>query len=301
MSLYLLWKEAGLGSQAKLAQLKRDLASDGRIKNRKGIGHSGTLDPFAEGILCVGIDEGTKVLSALVGLGKTYRAEIVLGATSLTLDPESDLEFPAAAPRAPSESKLIEFLAAQIGQHEQVPPQHSAVKVDGKRAYEHARKGQAVELKARSIEILTAQHLGLRAKSIDGHQTWIWTVDVAVTSGTYIRSLARDWGQLLVGHPGMLQSLVRTHLGPWQMEASENRRALQVADFAELLPTVTVEAAQAQALKAYGRWDAGWVKAPPGAPNARGYLVVAADAPGVPVALLTLERQVQRVFTSNPF
>lgn len=306
MSISLVWKEAGLGSQHKLAQVKRELSQGTDVRDRKGIGHCGTLDPFAEGILCVGVGEGTKILSALVGLSKTYVVEMILGATTLTYDSESELELsddPEVAARlsALTCEGLAQFLATKIGRFEQIPPQHSAVKVAGRRAFDYARSGLAVELKPRTIEVLAAQPLDLRDEEIEGHSVKIWRFEVSVSSGTYIRAFARDWSGELIGMPGTLKTLVRSRLGPWQMSPGSQRIELDLADFRTLIPTLETLPERAEALRSYGRWDPSWVQAAPGMEAVRGFLLVNPERPTVPVALLTPERAVQRVFNSNPF
>lgn len=311
MPVSLIWKEPGIGSQQKLAQFKRELAGgpDAIVKNRKGIGHSGTLDPFAEGILCVGVGEGTKILSALVGLSKTYVAEMILGATSLTLDSESPLQIAAdlTALTQINVPVLENFLRQQVGSFDQVPPQHSAVKIDGKRAFDYARSGVEVEIKPRSVTIHSAQHLSLEERVFEGQALLVWRFEVSVSSGTYIRALARDWGTALTGHPGTLNHLVRTHLGPWKMTSEKPRLDLSLVDFNPLIPKLTLSSEQARGLRFYGRWDAAWVlqdiqKAFEGGFDApRGYLVVDEASPHVPLALLTPKGEVQRVFVSDPF
>ncbi|HVJ64728.1 MAG TPA: tRNA pseudouridine(55) synthase TruB [Bdellovibrionota bacterium] len=292
----LVWKEPGLGSQQKLAQVKRLFSNE---RGRKGIGHCGTLDPFAEGILCVGMGEGTKILSALVGLTKTYVAEMVLGATTETLDSESELVFADGVDLASlSDDKLLSFLAAKVGKSEQIPPQHSAVRVDGKRAYDLARRGETVELKARPIEIFATRHLELANLAREGRSLKKWKFEVTVSSGTYIRAFARDWARELTGHAGFLQTLVRTQLGPWRLPEAQDR-ALEVGDFSELIPTVAVKDETVVGLK-HGRWNPSLVS-PVGDGDLRGYLVVAEEKPGIPLALLNPDRSLQRVFVANPF
>lgn len=324
MSVHLLWKEPGIPSQALLGIFKKRLLnSDPAVQSskalksasRKGIGHSGTLDPFAEGILCVGVGEGTKILSALVGLSKTYVVEMILGATSETLDTESDLvlsELSSDAIAGFTRDRLSSFLESQIGQHQQVPPLYSAVKIDGRRAYDYARKGDLPpELKPRQIEILSAKHLGIQKED----SLWIWSFEVSVSSGTYIRALARDWGIQLSGAPGTLRKLVRTKMGPWSMDKRDSEVQeirLTLNDFEGLMPAIKVSAERSEGLKKYGRWSYDWVeqqvnayKTPsqPGKMPIKGFLVVSegGQATPEPVALLTPDGGLQRVFLGNPF
>jgi tRNA pseudouridine(55) synthase len=308
MSVSLVWKEPGLGSQQKLAQVKREMISTSR--DRKGIGHCGTLDPFAQGILCVGVGEGTKILSALVGLSKTYIAEMILGATSLSLDSESELEIhtdPEVKSKLASlnDARLSTFLASKIGCFEQIPPQYSAVKINGKRAFDYARKGQSVELKSRPAQILTAVHHSLTKFNDHGEELLLWRFEVKVSSGTYIRSLARDWSSELLGKAGTLKTLVRTQLGPWTMDGKREKILLGVADFSELMPCLAISPQRSEALQRFGRWNPlespGEGQSVAGLSKVRGYLVVSSEAPEVPVALLTPDLSLQRVFKVDPF
>jgi tRNA pseudouridine(55) synthase len=231
-------------------------------KAREGIGHTGTLDPFAEGLLLVGTEEATKLLSPLGGLDKTYEATALLGLTSDTLDPEG-------APRAPERplaARLRElerqgawdaYLASKVGVFEQVPPAYSAIQVDGQRAYDLARKGQAVELKARSARILAARSLGVDIGEFRGHPVLRWRFEVRVSAGTYIRCLARDWGEELTGFPGMLEKLLRTGVGPYRAESLPGgHRKLGLADLGALFEPIRASQAEKDALRKGGLWKA---------------------------------------------
>ena len=252
--LALVWKSKGLSSGEALGRFKKELGLPG---GRQGIGHTGTLDPFAEGVLLVGTDEGTKLLAPLTGLAKTYRADIVFGRTSATLDPESPSERPVD-PRvieriqALTNESLSAFLASRLGPFEQIPPAFSAIHVNGQRSYELARKGQAVELKARPATLLKARSLGLRES---GAEERVWTVEVEVSSGTYIRCLGRDWAQELVGFPGQLDSLVRTHVGPFGSQPTESllARKLTIQDLQQLFEIIRVTPQEGLRLK-QGAW-----------------------------------------------
>lgn len=212
MGLGLFWKERGPSSSQYLGILKRKLAQQNfKIggPSRKGIGHGGTLDPFAEGWLLVGWDEGTKLLGALKGLSKTYVAEICLGASTDTLDDtvaaekwNQKLEL--------SEEKLKLFLKEKEGVSLQKPPLYSAKKVEGKSSYEAIRRGVELDLKPVAIEVFEAEHLGL-VKETD--ELWRWRVKVRVSAGTYIRAFARDWAEELFGKPAYLSRLVRVGYG----------------------------------------------------------------------------------------
>jgi len=213
-ALLLLWKERGPTSQSILGDFKKSLGLPGNP--REGIGHTGTLDPFAEGLLLVGLGEGTKLLSPLMGLSKTYEAQLQFGASTETLDDTSEITSWPVEPPENFEAFLPDFLKKKIGSFEQVPPQFSAVKVDGKRAYEFAREGKEVELKARQATLESARHLSL--EKIGPH--WLWSFECTVSSGTYIRALARDWSLEIFSKPSILKGLKRTAIGPFNLGSS---------------------------------------------------------------------------------
>lgn len=310
MGLALLWKSRGPGSQELLGTFKRDVGLAG--KGREGIGHTGTLDPFAEGGLVVGTGEGTKLLAPLTGLDKTYEASMVFEATSDTFDDEGQLswaETPLDTTRLTDES-LRAFLAQQIGEFDQIPPAYSAVHIDGKRAHEWARAGVEKELKSRRCRLVSAEHLGLGGVTLlQGKPVTVWHFRVRVTAGTYIRALARDWGQSLVGRPGLLCRLVRSGVGPFsfgrpvgpQSGAGLNSDVgvaqpgvhwLTLEDLKPLFDLRALSGAEADALKRFGRWT-------PVGGSLRPALLVGSE--GVPVAWTHAETgAIGRVFLSNP-
>ena len=179
----------------------------------KKVGHVGTLDPMATGLLILGVGQGTRVLTHLVGLDKTYTATIRLGLATTTDDREGE---PLGEVQEASGTALADLegpLAGLRGDIQQVPSTVSAIKVDGKRAYARARAGEAVELAARPVRISRLE--------VTGHRTEgpFLDVDVTVTcsSGTYVRALARDLGTAL-GTGGHLTALRRTEVGPFPVE-----------------------------------------------------------------------------------
>ncbi|MFH1597770.1 MAG: tRNA pseudouridine(55) synthase TruB [Patescibacteria group bacterium] len=182
-----------------------------RITGIKKIGHAGTLDPLATGVLVVGIGrEATKQLDTIVKSEKEYLATIKFGEESTTDDEEGEkrtIEFAAKPKREKIEQALREF----IGIIDQVPPQYSAVKVKGRSAYKYARQGQKIELAAKQVEI----------KSIEliAYQWPILKLKVVTGKGVYIRSLGRDLGQKL-GCGGYLADLERTRVGEYSKERS---------------------------------------------------------------------------------
>ena len=256
MGLALLWKEAGKGSQEALAELQMAL---GFGKSRYGIGHTGTLDPFAEGLLCVGTGEGSKVLAPLSGLDKTYEVQMALGASTHSYDstgevtwPEKPIDLKALALKL--ESTVSDFLASKLGVFSQVPPQLSAVHVDGKRAYEWARAGIKKVLKAREAKVLSVQHRSIETLEFKTGEVLVWNFEIRVSSGTYIRSLARDWGLELCSQEGFLTRLIRTQIGPFRMNEGEKLKWMGLADLTELFDTQCLDESAASALRNFGRY-----------------------------------------------
>ncbi len=180
------------------------------------VGHTGTLDPFATGVLVVAVGPATRLSQRIHLLSKTYRAEVTLGAESTTDDPEGRIS-PAPAPPVPAEGDVRQALKSFEGTIRQVPPAYSAVHVDGQRAYQRARRGQRVQPAAREVTIHRIDLVeleGLRA-----------TLDIECSTGTYIRSLARDLGQAL-GTRGYCSALTRTAVGPFRLEEAVKPEAV---------------------------------------------------------------------------
>lgn len=167
------------------------------------VGHAGTLDPFATGLLIVGVGAATKSLSRFVGLDKTYEAVIRLGAVSDTMDRTGRIEQQACS--VVSEPAVREVLERFLGAQDQVPPMYSAKKVGGKKLYELAREGAEVERKPVRVTIHELELL-----SYD----WPYlTIRARVSSGTYVRALAHDVG-IALGCGAYLEELRRTRIGP---------------------------------------------------------------------------------------
>lgn len=180
-----------------------------RITGVKRIGHAGTLDPFASGLLFVAVGrEATREISKFVGLDKEYEAEIVLGVRSTTLDPEGKLES-VPVPNLSIE-RLGEALQSLIGDLDQIPPMHSAIKVGGQKLYDLAREGKEIERKPRRVIISKFESICpiSRTSPITIHAR------IACSSGTYIRALARDLGEAL-GTAAYLKNLRRTRIGSY--------------------------------------------------------------------------------------
>ncbi len=173
------------------------------ITGVKRVGHAGTLDPFATGLLIVAVGrEYTKQLTQWLKKDKTYEATFLLGATSTTGDPEGEI-IPTQGVQPPSEEDLRRVMTAHTGTLNQTPPAHSAIKVNGRRAYELARKGVEVQLPSREV---TVHELRL-----DAYAYPVVQCTISVSSGTYIRSLAQDIGAAL-GTGAYLTALRRTRI-----------------------------------------------------------------------------------------
>lgn len=192
-----------------------------RLAQTRKVGHAGTLDPMATGLLVLGVGSSTRLLTYLVGADKEYTATIRLGAATTTDDAEGEFLEPdpdAGTPQITGDA-IERAMRALTGQIEQVPSSVSAIKVDGKRAYARVRAGEDVQLKARPVTVHTFELLGEPRIDDDEHGTLWLDLDVRVecSSGTYIRALARDLGRALaVG--GHLSALRRTRVGPFRID-----------------------------------------------------------------------------------
>ncbi|MGU3500343.1 tRNA pseudouridine(55) synthase TruB [Mycobacterium sp. C31M] len=197
-----------------------------RLFGTRKVGHAGTLDPMATGVLVIGIERATKLLGLITGTDKSYAATIRLGQSTSTEDAEGEVL--ATIPAGHLDAAQIEAAIAPLrGDIEQVPSAVSAIKVDGQRAYKLARDGQTVELAARPVRIGRFEVTAIRR---DGEFTDV-DVEVDCSSGTYIRALARDVGATLaVG--GHLTALRRTKVGRYGLD--EARTLDDLAEAAEL-------------------------------------------------------------------
>jgi tRNA pseudouridine55 synthase len=223
----ILDKPVGLGSTQAVGAVKRALREAGEPKTR--VGHGGTLDPLASGVLPIALGEATKLAGRMLDATKAYDFTIRFGEETDTLDLEGKVIATSQVRPTPADVEAI--LPRFTGPIRQVPPAFSALKVEGKRAYDLARAGEQVELEARDVTIheLTSRHpresgdpaeqiekLGSRFRGNDDVMQQI-TLSATVSKGTYIRSLARDIAQALgtVGHVTMLR---RTKAGPFTLE-----------------------------------------------------------------------------------
>ncbi|MBC3185362.1 tRNA pseudouridine(55) synthase TruB [Corynebacterium sp. zg-331] len=241
-------KPQGLSSHDVVVRLRKAMGT-------KKVGHAGTLDPMATGVLVTGIGRGTKFLAHLTAATKAYRATIRLGQATTTDDAEGEITAQAntEALRALDTPRIEHAIAALTGDIMQRPSSFSAIKIDGQRAYARARAGEKVEIAPRPVTVSRFTLLDRRDTDLD--------VEVRCSSGTYIRALARDLGATL-GVGGHLTALRRTEVGPLSLadaapldELAENPRLSLTLDQAlpRCYPTVAVTHAEAEAL-AKGQW-----------------------------------------------
>jgi len=182
-----------------------------KITGIKKIGHAGTLDPFAEGLLIIAVERNsTKKIAEFVGMNKEYLATLQLGATSDTYDRTGEIE-KNENNNMPSKEEIKKVLKKFVGKQEQIPPMFSAKKVGGKKLYKLARQGKKIERKPSQIEIY---NIDLKKYNENKKQL---EIKVSCSSGTYIRSLAYDIGRTL-GTGAYLEKLVRTKIGKFKLE-----------------------------------------------------------------------------------
>lgn len=180
----------------------------GRVLKGVKLGHAGTLDPLATGVLVVCAGSATRLIEYVQEMRKTYRTTVRLGATSDTLDADAKIVL-TVDPRIPSEEEVRRAIALQTGAISQLPPQYSALKVDGRRAHEMARAGEKADLKEREIMVYRLDLLRYEWPRLD--------LEIECGSGTYIRSIARDVGERL-GCGGLVEVLTRSRIGVFSIE-----------------------------------------------------------------------------------
>jgi len=194
-----------------------------RLSGTRRIGHGGTLDPFASGVLPLFLGGATRLVEYHLGDDKAYRATICLGATSSTDDLDGELT-PLGGP-VPDRPAFEAALAGFLGQQEQRPPDYSAVQVGGRRAYAMARAGEAVTLPSRTVDIHALELVDWDARDPERP---VAVVEVRCSAGTYVRALARDLGARL-GCGAYLGALVRTASGPFTLDDSRSLDELRAA------------------------------------------------------------------------
>lgn len=221
MPFLLIDKPAGITSHDVVDRVRK-------ITGQRTVGHAGTLDPFATGLLIIGVErESTKHLNTFLGMGKTYEAIIRLGESSTTLDPEGAITTPSnslSSPNSGSSSALAggeistEAIEAAIksltGDILQIPPMHSAIKIGGQKLYDLARKGIEIDRPPRPVTISKFKIIGSVASEPLKPFPFDLPVIIDCSSGTYIRAIARDLGEKL-GTAGYLTQLRRTAIGPY--------------------------------------------------------------------------------------
>lgn len=199
-----------------------------RALNTRKVGHAGTLDPMATGVLVLGFNNGTRLLQYITDGDKSYTATIVLGASTTTDDHEGEVTATADASGV-SDDEIKGALAGMVGEIMQRPTNVSAIKVDGKRAYDRARSGEEFELPARKVTISQLDILAIRHKEL----TTEIDVEVTCSAGTYIRAIARDLGVALkIG--GHLNVLRRTRVAGFTLDGATNIDQLKSGDFKSL-------------------------------------------------------------------
>ena len=228
--LVIIDKPGGMTSHDVVARVRR-------IAGTRKVGHAGTLDPMATGVLVVGVERATKLLGYLGGHDKTYRATVRLGVATGTDDAEGALTSAAGASGVTGE-QVRAGLRGLTGEIEQVPSSVSAIKVDGRRAYDLVRAGQDVRLAPRRVRVDAIDVHGMVATttSEDGREVPVLDVDIEVrcSAGTYIRAIARDLGAAL-GAGGHLTALRRTVSGSFSED-----QALTLAALAGLAEPVVI-------------------------------------------------------------
>ncbi len=217
-------KPVGCTSHDVVAQVRR-------VLHERRVGHAGTLDPMASGVMVLGVGQATRLLGHLTLEKKSYIARIVFGSETNTDDAEGEVTRTAPVPSACADEPYAqELLASFLGPSEQVPPQFSAISVNGVRAYKRSRNGEEVELPPRPIVVESAVLLGLHA---EGDEV-AWDVAFTVSKGTYIRALARDIGRAAASaaHVGALRRTASGTVGLAVCRHVEDLEGLGEADLA---------------------------------------------------------------------
>lgn len=203
--LVLIDKPAGISSFGVVAKVRWQLSKQAGKKVK--VGHTGTLDPFATGLLILVVGDYCKRASEFSKLDKTYEATMYLGKTSSTGDPEGEItDF---ASQQPTRQQIEVALKKFVGTIEQTPPAYSAIKINGQRAYKLARKGEAVEMPVRTVKISRLELTDYSYPEVK--------IICDVSSGTYIRTLVEDIGRVL-GTGAYTTQLRRTKVGEWSLD-----------------------------------------------------------------------------------
>ena len=216
-----------------------------RLCATRKVGHAGTLDPMATGVLVLGIGRATRLLTFLVGCDKDYTATIRLGQSTITDDAEGEVVASIAADGLTTE-QLEAAVGRLTGDIQQVPSSVSAIKVKGERSYHRVRAGEDVDLPPRPVTVSRFDVLATRGGDADGIPVLDVDVEVTVSSGTYVRALARDLGSAL-GVGGHLTALRRTRVGAFTLDQAHDLESLGAIGEPEQMPVLALaDAARAQ-------------------------------------------------------
>jgi tRNA pseudouridine55 synthase len=243
--LVIVDKPAGVTSHDVVSRVRR-------LAGTRKVGHAGTLDPMATGVLVLGIERATRLLGHLMLTEKAYEATVRLGQSSSTDDAEGELSEPVAVEL--DESTVRAAFATQVGDIMQRPTAVSAIKIDGQRAYARVRAGEDVEIPARPVTVHDLTVHAVRGADVD--------ISVRCSSGTYIRAIARDVGEAL-GVGGHLTALRRSAVGPYDLtlartldELAEDFAVLPIAEAARAaFPSRALDDGQAADVRVGRRLD----------------------------------------------
>ncbi|SDT56048.1 tRNA pseudouridine55 synthase [Streptomyces sp. TLI_053] len=245
--LVIVDKPEGITSHGVVAKLRW-------LAGTRKVGHAGTLDPMATGVLVIGVERATRLLGHLMLTAKTYEATVRLGQTTVTDDREGEVTASTPADGV-TEEAVAAGVAALTGEIMQVPSKVSAIKIDGKRSYARVREGEDFELAARPTTVHSfTVHERRAAVAEDGTPVVDLDVTVECSSGTYIRALARDLGAGL-GVGGHLTALRRTRVGPYGVESAHTLEQLEASVTGDAATGLDVLPIAAAAAAAFPRWD----------------------------------------------
>ena len=256
-------KPGGMTSHDVVARVRR-------LAGTRRVGHGGTLDPMATGVLVIGVERATRLLTYVIGTAKSYTATVRLGAATMTDDAEGEVTARASVADL-TETAVRQAATAFVGEIDQVPSSFSAIKVGGVRSYARARRGEEVDLPARRVTVDRFDVGEIRRVDDEGHPVFDVDVTVDCSSGTYIRALARDLGRRL-GVGGHLTALRRTAVGRFalaeavtleQLAERTDPVSLPLAEAAaRCLPRRDVDEEQARVLSHGGQLEANGVPGP---------------------------------------
>ena len=212
--ILLINKPIGLTSRDVVNKLTKKFGT-------KKIGHTGTLDPFASGVLIVTINKGTKISTYIEDLDKEYVAELVLGISTDNLDLDGEVISKSEVPLPLDKEKVLEVISHYLGNIKQVPPMYSAIKVNGEPLYKKARRGEVIERKERNVCISNIELLSITNERL--------IINVKCSKGTYIRTLGADIADEL-GYGGHLSMLTRTRVGKYSLSVCKTIDEVELND-----------------------------------------------------------------------